>query len=367
MESRTKLGWLPIAIVLLLIVIAFPLGRLAIFMTSSHRPGSIEEKIIEIHKGETPHEISKVLLSNDVISDADNFMLTGRLIRQWRKIKVGEYKLTPSMSPLEVFDVITSGVSLARPITVREGENMYEIADDLTAKGLSSREKFLEVCRDPKFIASLNMFQVNLPTTLEGYLFPDTYYFNRALSNADIARQMVKHFFEFWTPEQEAQAQLLGLNQHGIITLASIIEKETGAAEERAIISSVFHNRLKKRMRLQSDPTTIYGMWERYKGKIHKKDLSEKNNYNTYSVSSLPEGPIGNPGKEAIQAALHPAETPYLFFVSHNDGTHQFSRTVEEHNRAVQKFQLDRKMREGKSWRDRLRKTASTNVSGSSK
>ena len=359
MESRNKLSWLQIALGVLLIVVAFSFGRMAIFMTSSHRSSSMAEKIIEIRKGETPREISKILFSNDLISDAENFMLAGRLTRQWRKLKVGEYKLSPAMSPLEIFSEITSGISISHPITVREGENMYEIADDLTVKGLSSRARFLELCRDPKFIASLDLFNANPPTSLEGYLFPDTYYFNRTLSNADIARQMVKHFFEFWGPEQEVQAQQLKLTQHGVITLASIIEKETGAAEERAIISSVFHNRLKKHMKLQSDPTTIYGMWERYKGKIHKKDLSEKNNYNTYSVDSLPEGPIGNPGKEAIQAALHPAETPYLFFVSHNDGTHQFSRTVEEHNRAVQKFQMDRKMREGKSWRDHLRKTAS--------
>jgi UPF0755 protein len=172
-----------------------------------------------------------------------------------------------------------------------------------------------------------------------------------------MARQMVKHFFDFWGKEQEQRARELNLSVHAIITLASIIEKETGAAEERAMISSVFHNRLKKRMKLQSDPTTIYGMWERFKGKIHKQDLFEKNSYNTYAVAALPEGPIGNPGKEAIQAALYPADTPFYYFVSHNDGTHEFSRTVEEHNQAVLKYQLDKKMREGKSWRDHLKKS----------
>jgi len=359
------------ALGLLLVVLAFSVGRFAIFVTSpyfsprffAHVTGSSEsansEKFIEIRKGESPQEISRILFSDDLISDSGGFVLAGRLLRQWRKIKVGEYKLAAGMSPMEIFNIITSGISVSHPVTVREGENMYEIADDLTAKGLSNRIRFLELCRNPKFISSFGLFRTSIPTSLEGYLFPDTYYFNRALSNADMARQMVKRFFEFWGSEEEAQAEELKLTQHGIITLASIIEKETGAAEERALISSVFHNRLKKHMKLQSDPTTIYGMWERFKGKIHKKDLSEKNTYNTYAVSALPEGPIGNPGKEAIQAALHPADTPYLFFVSHNDGTHQFSRTVEEHNRAVRKFQLDRKMREGKSWRDHLRKTAS--------
>jgi UPF0755 protein len=356
MESRNRFGWLPIVVGFVLVLAAGSVGRIILFMNTASIPGSLEEKIVEIRKSEAPSEISKVLLSNSLISDSDQFMLTGRLTRQWKKIKVGEYKLSPSMSPLDIFNIITSGISLAHPITVREGENMYEIADDVAAKGLSSRARFLEMCRNPKFIDSLNSFGEHPPFSLEGYLFPDTYFFNRSLSTADMARQMVRHFFKFWRPEQAAQAQKLKLSLHGVITLASIIEKETGASEERAIISSVFHNRLKKHMKLQSDPTTIYGMWERYKGKIHKKDLSEKNNYNTYSVGALPEGPIGNPGKEAIQAALYPAQTPYLFFVSHNDGTHQFSRTMDEHNRAVRKFQLDRKMREGKSWRDHLRK-----------
>jgi UPF0755 protein len=169
-------------------------------------------------------------------------------------------------------------------------------------------------------------------------------------------RQMTRHFLSFWGKEQELRAKELGMTRHQVITLASIIEKETGAPEERPLISSVFHNRLKKRMKLQSDPTTIYGMWERYRGKIHKSDLYVKNEYNTYFVTALPAGPIGNPGKEAIRAALYPSESPFFYFVSHNDGTHEFSRTFQEHNRAVQKFQVDPKAREGKSWRDRLKK-----------
>ena len=131
-----------------------------------------------------------------------------------------------------------------------------------------------------------------------------------------------------------------------------MIEKETGAAEERPIISSVFHNRLTKRMRLQSDPTTIYGMWDHYEGKIHKSDLLAPTEYNTYTVPALPVGPISNPHAESIHAALYPAETPYLYFVSRNDGTHVFSRTYAEHNQWVQKLQVDPAAREGKSWRD---------------
>ena len=142
------------------------------------------------------------------------------------------------------------------------------------------------------------------------------------------------------------------MSRHQVVTLASIVEKETGATSERPLISSIFHNRLRKHMRLQSDPTTIYGMWDRYAGKIHKSDLSTFSVYNTYTIPALPVGPIANPGKEAIHAALYPAQSDYLFFVSHNDGTHEFTRSYGEHTRAVGKFQLDPKAREGKSWRD---------------
>src|SRR5262249_52424466 len=160
-----------------------------------------------------------------------------------------------------------------------------------------------------------------LPPTLEGYLYPETYNFNKTQTVEDMIRQMVKKFFAEWTPEKSLQARQLGLNMHQAITLASIIEKETGAQAERPLISSVFHNRLKKRMKLQSDPTTIYGIWDRYDGNLHKADLSSENAYNTYFVAALPIGPIGNPGREAIEAALNPAASDYLFFVSHNDGT----------------------------------------------
>ena len=165
-------------------------------------------------------------------------------------------------------------------------------------------------------------------------------------------RTMVRKFQSVWTPENDALARKLGFTPLQAITLASMIEKETGAPQERPLISSVFHNRLKKRMRLQSDPTTIYGMWETYTGNIHRSDLLVPTPFNTYTLPSLPAGPIANPGRESIQAALNPSESQYFFFVSHNDGTHEFTATLDDHNRAVRKFQLDPKAREGKSWRD---------------
>ena len=148
----------------------------------------------------------------------------------------------------------------------------------------------------------------------------------------------------------------MGFTRHQVVILASMVEKETGSSKERGLIASVFHNRLKKGMKLQSDPTTIYGMWERYKGNIHKSDLMDPSPYNTYVIPALPAGPISNPGKDAIAAALNPTGSNFLYFVSHNDGTSEFSATLDAHNKAVHKFQVDPMARTGHSWREGLQK-----------
>lgn len=309
----------------------------------------IDEPIILIKRGETPKEITKALASQNIISSSTQFLLLGRLTRQWKKVKAGEYQFHATDSPWKIFSILTSGISLNHPFTVREGENMYEIADDLTNKKLSDRKVFLNLCQDSDFIQSLGYFSDPAPKQLEGYLFPSTYFLTRTMSTQDIIRQMVKEFFHYWSFNHEKRAKQIKMDRAKIIILASMIEKETGAPTERAIISSVFYNRLSKKMRLQSDPTTIYGIWEQFRGKIHKSDLLEKNNYNTYKLNALPMGPIGNPGKESIEAALYPTESSFLYFVSKNDGTHHFSRTLKEHNKAVNKYQLNSEIRLGEN------------------
>lgn len=330
-------------------------ARFIVFSVSPFHANDTHSIIIEVKKGTAPNEITRQFVLNNIIEDGRSFVLLGRLTRQWKNMKAGEYKFSPAMSPLEIFSVLTSGVSVAHPITIREGENIYEIGDDLQKNGLSTKAGFLSLCRSPAFISTLEglgYFKDGRPASLEGYLFPDTYFLSRTQTPQEMIRLMVKTFYMHWSAKEEADAKSLGMTRHQVITLASIIEKETGAPQERPVISSVFHNRLRRGMKLQSDPTTIYGIWERYDGNIHKRDLTAKNDYNTYSVPALPIGPISNPGHEAIQAALHPAESTYLFFVSHNDGTHQFSTTNDEHNQAVRKYQLDPRAREGKSWRN---------------
>lgn len=320
-------------------------------LPSTEAPG---DQIISIHKGSTSKEISKLLESKGIITSSQRFYWLGKFASFWKKIKTGEYQVSPGMTPIEIFSTLTSGISISHPITIREGENMYEVASDIESKGLGTKINFLNLCKSPDFIKTLG-FKGFTPSNLEGYLFPDTYNFNRAQNTEEMIRNMVKRFHSFWTAERERKREESGLTRHQIITLASMIEKETGATQERPLISSVFYNRLRKKMRLQSDPTTIYGIWSRYRGNLHKSDLLEETPYNTYTISGLPLGPIGNPGLEAIDAALNPAQTDFLYFVSHNDGTHQFSRSLEEHNEAVRRFQLDPNAKVGKSWRD-LRK-----------
>ncbi len=354
------------------IVCAFGLQgvRLTLFVLSPLHftpAAGTDGAIVEIHRGMSKTDITHILVTAGALKPGDeqSFLLLGRAGRFWKRIKAGEYKITPQMTPAQAFSVLISGISIIHPITVREGENTYEIAADIEAKGLARKDAVLKLIHDPKFIHGLTSPAPGAtPATassapiksLEGFLFPDTYFFNKTLSAEDMVRQMYRHFTQVWTPQLEARAKEIGLTRYEAITLASMIEKETGAPQERPLISSVFHNRLKKKMRLQSDPTTIYGIWERYDGNLHKADLSSETPYNTYYVPGLPAGPIANPGRESIQAALYPTETEYFYFVSHNDGTHAFTRNYEEHLAAVRKFQLDPAAREGKSWRDLAKK-----------
>ncbi len=344
-----------LGITLVLLGVAFWLASFGFRPLKQSTNEPKKAQTIEVRRGETPTVISKRVLEVGVIDNERLFYWLGRITRKWGKIKTGEYELTTEMSPIEIFDRITSGVSVAHPITIREGENIYELASELEEKGFGKKEQFLALCRNPEFIKGVSLPEVFHSTkisNLEGFLFPDTYNLNRTMILEDVIRLMVKKFNTVWGKDWSTKAAKLGLNPYEILILASMIEKETGATRERPQISSVFQNRLSKRMRLQSDPTTIYGIFDRYDGNLHKQDLLTPSDYNTYTLPRLPIGPIGNPGKLAMTAALEPAESKALYFVSQNDGTHHFSETYEEHLSAVRKFQLDPKAREGKSWRD---------------
>ena len=255
------------------------------------------------------------------------------------------------MTPREVLDVLAEGKSVIHLVTFPEGYNLYEMTQTLNDKWEGRGDEFLEAARDKGLIKELLKLDA---ISFEGYLFPDTYSLTKYTSAKEIIKMMVNRFNKTYE-EIISEESKLKMDRHDHVIFASVVEKETGAPEERPMISSVFHNRLRKKMRLQSDPTIIYGHWVKtgeYLKNIRRKHIKAPTAHNTYSVKALPIGPVSNPGKESLRAALNPVESDYLYFVSRNDGTHVFSKTLKQHNAAVREWQLNRKNRQGKSWRD---------------
>ncbi len=291
-------------------------------------------KVIVIPDGSTFQQVAALLERERLIKSRSAFVLLARSQSADRKIHAGEYELNAGMIPAEILSKLLSGQVVLHPVTVPEGYTMVQIAEVFAQHGLGEPQEFVRLAKDRTFIASLGI----KAETLEGYLYPDTYKFPRGTKTKDVIAAMVEHLRQVYGPELQARAQQLGMTQHEVLTLASVIEKETGAHGEREEISAVFHNRLKKHIPLQSDPTVIYGL-PAFDGNIHKKDLSYPSPYNTYRVPGLPPGPIASPGIQAIRAALFPSGSRALYFVSKNDGTHQFSATLTEHNQAVEKYQ----------------------------
>jgi UPF0755 protein len=242
------------------------------------------------------------------------------------------------MSPIKIFDALVNGRVHLHRLTIPEGYNLKQIAAVIADTGLVSEQDILGIVHNADLAQK---YDIN-GATFEGYLFPDTYYFPKHISPEKMIATMVKRFWTVFKPEFITQARNIGFSIHEVITLASIIEKETGVAFERPIISSVFHNRLKSKMRLETDPTVIYGI-ENFDGNITRKHLNTPTPYNTYKISGLPPGPIANPGLKSIEAALYPADTDFLYFVSKKDRTHHFSTNFKEHQRAVRKYQLGRR------------------------
>ncbi|MGZ3794795.1 MAG: endolytic transglycosylase MltG [Pseudobdellovibrionaceae bacterium] len=324
------------------------------FLTSAPSNESTEV-IYEVKPGQSFNAIAKDLESKGLIKNAYAFSLFARVTNQRQLVKRGEYGFRRNMVPREILAVITSGKSIAKPFTIAEGLNIYEIADLYERQGFGLKTEFLKLVKDKTFAQQLLGEPVD---SLEGYLFPETYMITKFDSVHDLIASMVKRFLAVYSEIGASQA-LPGWSRRQVVTLASIVEKETGSKEDRSLISSVFHNRLSKGMKLQTDPTILYGLADLtgvMPNNIHKEDILKPTRYNTYVIESLPPGPISNPGKEALLAAIKPASSKYLYFVSRNDGTTMFSTDLEGHNKAVQKFQLNAKAREGKSWRD-LNKT----------
>jgi UPF0755 protein len=291
-------------------------------------------KIVVIPDGSTFQQVATMLEREGLIKSSLFFLYSGKSQSADRKVRAGEYELNPGMPPTEILAVLLNGHVVLHPLTIPEGLTIIQIADLASHEGFVDRAEFLRLAKDRTFVESLGI----KADTLEGYLYPDTYKFPRGVKTREVLVAMVEQLREMVVPDLLARMQERKMTMHEVLTLASVIEKETGSGSERPEISAVFHNRLKKHIPLQSDPTVIYGL-PAFDGNIHKKDLSSPSPYNTYRVKGLPPGPIANPGIQAIRAALYPSDSHSLYFVSRNDGTHQFSATLIEHNKAVEKYQ----------------------------
>lgn len=310
------------------------------FYSQIHTPMSIEYRptVIEVAPGTNSKAVAAILERNNLINSANIFKYLTIFTGKADKIQAGEYKLSPDMAPQQILDVLTEGKVLLYSATIPEGFNLNEIADLLAKKQFADKKKFISLAYDKDFIKYLGI----KTDSLEGYLFPDTYYFSKDASEYEILRQMMSNFKKIITPVFMERVKKIGFTEHQVVTLASLIEKETGREDERELISAVFHNRLKKRMKLQCDPTVIYALKDRFDGNLHKRDLMIDSPYNTYRYYGLPPGPIASPGKESIESVLSPADVDYLYFVSKQDGSHYFSSDLRTHVLAVKKYQLRR-------------------------
>lgn len=332
--TRRATALLPIVLVLLPLIVASGL-EFAAFLYRPVTPAA--STVVSVSPGLPFAEVARQLQAEGVVRSAAGFKLLAWLRGDARRIKAGPYDFGGPATPGRVLDRLVAGDVRRQRLTIPEGFSLREIASRIEAEGIGRAETFLHLARDPGFIASLGIAS----PSLEGYLFPDTYLFDSGTPEDRLIRAMVRQFESRLAPDLVEGAAKAGLDPHQLVTLASIIQKEAGTREEMPVIAAVFHNRLRRNMPLQADPTVIYGVAD-YNGTITRKHLLTPTPYNTYRMTGLPPGPIASPGEDALRAAAFPAAADYLFFVASGDGNHTFSRTLGEHNRAVQQYRLSR-------------------------
>jgi UPF0755 protein len=288
------------------------------------------QKFVMLRSGYTTRKIANELRSAGVIRSERAFLFWHYFHRK-ASLKAGEYLFERPATLVQIHHRLVRGDIYTHTVVIPEGYTMFDIAETIEQAGLGSKDDFLKVAR-----ADTDLIHDLAPeaTTLEGYLFPDTYEFTRTQSMHDLASVMVHHF------RQVAGSLGLTNDVHRIVTMASIVEKETAAPQERPLVASVYYNRLTRRMALDADPSVIYAelLANTYTGALHHDDMQYKSPYNTYRYPGLPPGPIANPGRSSIEAAMHPAVSDYLYFVSDGNSRHRFARSLEEHNRNVTAF-----------------------------
>ena len=296
------------------------------------------EQFVDLPPGAGSRTIGDRLVESGIVSDQITFRAALWLTRQGRHLKAGEYRFDRAMTPIEVLDKIARGDVYVLALTFPEGLTIAEMARIFEGHGLGPASAFVDAATD---VSSIHEFDPSA-ADLEGYLFPDTYALSRHADAAQLVRLMTARFAHVFTPELRQSAAARGLSIRQTMTLASIVEKETARTDERPIVAAVYENRLRIGMALQCDPTVIYALQRAgtYAGNLHHDDLAFNSPYNTYRYPGLPPGPIASPGRAAIEAVLHPADADFLYFVSRNDGSHAFARHLDEHNRNVQKYQV---------------------------
>jgi UPF0755 protein len=328
-----------LAFVVLVLVCAGVAAWLVMGVARPYKGYEGVEQFVEIPQGAGPAGIARRLAQAGVVRNTTTFRLAVWMTGEGRRLQAGEYRFDHAVSARQVVDKLARGEVYLRPITFPEGWTMRQMADFYAQKGFGTADDFLKAARNTSLISSIDPAAEDL----EGYLFPDTYTLPRSATADQLVSRMVAGFEKALTPEIRQQAAARGLGVRQLVTLASIVEKETGNATERPLVAAVYSNRLAIGMGLQCDPTVIYALERagRYTGNLTRENLMFDSPYNTYRYAGLPPGPIANPGRSSLAAAANPASVPYLYFVSRNDGTHVFAETLDEHNRNVQKFQVE--------------------------
>ena len=321
------------------------IALLALFVwlaVSLYRPHAFTpgETFVEVEKGMGAGAVARLLEQRGIIGSRHSFIVSYRLFYHPQKIRAGEYALTSPLRAKEVLDILVKGKVYLHPVTVPEGLTAGEIAPLIAPFLVDGQDGFTAAFREVGIIGPIDLEADNL----EGYLFPETYSFPKGISSTDAVGAMVDQFRATFSGAWAARTESLRMSIRQVVTMASLIEKESSVVEEKKLVSAVFHNRLRIGMKLDCDPTIIYALKLKglFHGNLTKKDMSLDTPYNTYRYPGLPPGPICNPGRAAVEAALYPAEEAYLYFVSRNDGSHHFSRTFAEHQNAVRRFQKKR-------------------------
>jgi UPF0755 protein len=333
-----------IELYILIACVAFAIiGSFAVFIHYSSTPinpyGNKDVVVlVDIPTGSGFVKITEILNKAGLIKSRFLFYCLALTKRATRSIRAGEYEFSDSMTPGAVIDKLLHGEIKCYQITIPEDFTTKEIAERLAEHKLIDEETFMELAVDSAFLKTLGI----KAKSIEGYLFPNTYSFDRSMSTRQIMKIMHSQFLKRVTPEMVERAEELGLDTNQFVTFASIVGKESGNQAEKPMISAVFHNRLKKRMPLQSDPTAVYDL-EDFSGKVRRSHLKRKSPYNTYIIRGLPPGPIANPGIDSLNATLNPAKVNYLYFVSKKDGSHYFSSSLDMHNQATNRYRNNKR------------------------